>query len=125
MTDPTRRNFLKALGLVGITALVDGCGKPEVVQLLKPVSVDNPLKDYPDRDWERVYRDIAKVDSSFIFLCAPNDTHNCLLKAEVKNDQVVRIRPSYGYGKATDLYGVKPSARWDPPPRVRMTCVQF
>ncbi len=114
MTNPSRRSFLKALGLVGITTLVDGCGKPEVVQLLKPVSVDNPLKDYPDRDWERVYRDIAKVDSTFVFLCAPNDTHNCLLKAEVKNDQVVRIRPSYGYGKATDLYGVKPSARWDP-----------
>ena len=102
------------MGLAGVTVLAEGCGKPAVVQLLQPVIVDNPLKDYPNRDWERVYRDIAKVDSSFVFLCAPNDTHNCLLKAEVKNGQIVRIRPTYGFGKATDLYGVKASPRWDP-----------
>jgi nitrate reductase alpha subunit len=102
------------MGLAGVTVLAEGCGKPAVVQLLQPVAVDNPLKDYPNRDWERVYRDIAKVDSSFVFLCAPNDTHNCLLKAEVKNGQIVRVRPTYGFGKATDLYGVKASPRWDP-----------
>jgi nitrate reductase alpha subunit len=110
----SRRSILRAMGLAGVTVLAEGCGKPAVVQLLQPVIVDNPLKDYPNRDWERVYRDIAKVDSSFVFLCAPNDTHNCLLKAEVKNGQIVRIRPTYGFGKATDLYGVKASPRWDP-----------
>jgi len=117
LTNVSRRKFLQALGLTGVTVLAESCtggGKPEVVQLLKPTVVDNPLLDYPDRDWEKVYRDIAKVDSSFVFLCAPNDTHNCLLKAEVKNGQIVRIRPTYGFGKATDLYGVKASSRWDP-----------
>jgi hypothetical protein len=49
-----------------------------------------------------------------VFLCAPNDTHNCLLRAYVKNGVVVRIGPTFGYGKATDLYGNRASHRWDP-----------
>jgi nitrate reductase alpha subunit len=81
---------------------------------LAPTSVDNPLGAYPSRDWENVYRDMWKVDSDFVFLCVPNDTHNCLLKAHVKNDVVVRISPTYGFGKATDQLGNKASHRWDP-----------
>jgi len=84
------------------------------IRYFKPLQVDNPLAYYPNRDWEQVYRNLLKPDSSFVFLCAPNDTHNCLLKAYVKNDVVVRIGPTYGYGKATDLYGNTSSARWDP-----------
>ena len=38
-----------------------------------------------------------------VFLCAPNDTHNCLLRAYVKATSAVRISPTYGYGKAQDL----------------------
>src|SRR5690606_11389769 len=37
-----------------------------------------------------------------------------LLRAFVKNDVVVRIEPTYGYGKAEDLSGNKASHRWDP-----------
>ncbi len=80
-------------------------------QAVKP---GNPLRVMPARDWERIYRDQYRDDSSFIFTCAPNDTHNCLLRAHVKNGVVVRISPSYGYGKATDLYGNTASHRWDP-----------
>lgn len=76
--------------------------------------MDNPLDFYPERDWERVYRDQFSYDSTFHFLCAPNDTHNCLLKAYVKNNIITRIGPSYGYGKATDIYGHRSSARWEP-----------
>ncbi|MEM2237465.1 MAG: hypothetical protein QXR26_02270 [Candidatus Caldarchaeum sp.] len=50
----------------------------------------------------------------FHYLCAPNDTHGCLLKASVKNGVVVYVDPSYGYGKATDIFGNRASARWDP-----------
>jgi nitrate reductase alpha subunit len=78
------------------------------------VRVGNPLLTVPDRDWERIYRDQYREDSSFVFTCAPNDTHNCLLRAHVKNGVIVRISPTYGYGKATDLDGNKASARWDP-----------
>jgi nitrate reductase / nitrite oxidoreductase, alpha subunit len=109
-----RRGFLKIAGAFGlITVAGKGIVKANFRQL-KPVSVQNPLGSYPNRGWEKLYRDIFKTDSSFVFLCAPNDTHNCLLRAYVKNDIVVRIEPTYGYGKATDLGGRKASHRWDP-----------
>lgn len=76
--------------------------------------IDNPLDFYPERDWEKIYRNQYRHDSIFHFLCAPNDTHNCLLRAYVKNDVVTRIGPSYGYGKAKDIYGNSASHRWDP-----------
>ena len=63
---------------------------------------------------KKVYRNIYKEDSHFHFLCSPNDTHNCLLKAHVKNGVITRISPSYRYGEARDLYGNTASHRWDP-----------
>lgn len=93
-----------------------GCSSPvsKVFDFIQPFDHDNPLKGYPNRDWEKVYRDLFHYDSTFNFLCAPNDTHNCLLTTYVKNGVAVRIGPSYGFGKATDLYGNQPSHRWDP-----------
>ena len=76
--------------------------------------IANPLGFYPNRAWERAYRDLYQVDSEYTFLCAPNDTHNCLLRAYTKNGVIVRIEPSYGYGKAKDLDGNRASSRWDP-----------
>ncbi|MEK6661947.1 MAG: hypothetical protein AABY63_08720 [candidate division NC10 bacterium] len=66
-------------------------------RFLDPVRVDNPLAQYPNLDWERMYRDIFRHDRTFSFLCAPNDTHNCLLKGFVKNNVLVRIEPTCGY----------------------------
>lgn len=110
----SRRDFLKLAGMAGLgTALT-----PEDLfaqyRYLAPVSVANPLAAYPNRDWEQIYRNIFRTDKSFVFLCCPNDTHNCLLNAFVKNNVMVRIEPTYGYGKATDLNGNKSSHRWDP-----------
>ena len=68
-------------------------------------AIDNPLARYPDRDWEKVYRDLWKYDSTFTFLCAPNDTHNCILNAYVRYGVVTRIGPTMRYGEATDLDG--------------------
>jgi nitrate reductase alpha subunit len=81
---------------------------------LMPVSVDNPLEAYPARDWEKLYRDKYKFDSIYHFTCAPNDTHNCLLRAYVRNGIVVRIGPTYKFGDATDSYGNKATHRWEP-----------
>jgi nitrate reductase alpha subunit len=78
------------------------------------VTIANPLAEMPARGWERIYRDQFAEDSSFVFTCAPNDTHNCLLRAHVKNGVVVRISPTYGYGRARDLDGNQASHRWDP-----------
>ncbi len=109
----TRRAFLQ--GLAGAT-VVGGAATVEAAPLhyLKPLQINSPLTAYPNRDWERTYRNIFKTDSSFVFLCAPNDTHNCLLRAHVKNGVAVRIAPTFGYGKAKDLYGNTASHRWDP-----------
>ncbi len=76
--------------------------------------VENPLAAYPNRDWESVYRDLYRPDSSYHYLCAPNDTHGCLLKANVKNGVAVYADPSYGYHLASDIYGNTASNRWDP-----------
>lgn len=84
-------------------------------QYIEPVSPEtNPLKIYPNRDWEQVYRDLYTPDSTYIFTCAPNCTFCCLLRASVKNGIVLYVDPSYGYGEATDIYGNKVSHRWDP-----------
>jgi nitrate reductase / nitrite oxidoreductase, alpha subunit len=107
-----RRFFIKALLGSSTLAVTQGMAAP--LRFLKPTAVDNPLAAYPSRDWEKTYRNIFKTDSSFVFLCAPNDTHNCLLRAHVKNGVIVRIGPTFGYGKAEDLYGNKSSHRWDP-----------
>ncbi len=111
---PRRRHFLKLAGTAGFGALLCSTELFAQYRYLSPVTVENPLAAYPDRDWERMYRDIYRTDNSFVFLCCPNDTHNCLLNAFAKNGVVVRIEPTYGYNKARDLYGNQASARWDP-----------
>lgn len=107
----TRREFLK-ISAISIGSIL--VSKPLLASLKFIPEIDNPLDFYPDRDWEKIYRNQFNYDSTFHFLCAPNDTHNCLLRAYVKNDVVTRIGPSYGYGKAKDIYGNQASHRWDP-----------
>ncbi len=111
--DLTRRTFLKGTA-VGATVLASTNVFAGPLKYFKPTIIDNPLAQYPNRDWEKVYRDIFKTDGEYHFLCAPNDTHNCLLRAYIKNGVVLRIGPSFGYGKAKDLYGNQSSHRWDP-----------
>lgn len=110
----SRRRFLQMAGAAGFGAVLKPSDLFAQYRYLSPVAVANPLAAYPNRDWERMYRDIFRYDKSFVFLCCPNDTHNCLLNAFVKNNVVVRIEPTYGYQKAQDLYGNKASPRWDP-----------
>jgi nitrate reductase / nitrite oxidoreductase, alpha subunit len=110
----SRRRFLTLAGAAGFGAVATQHDLFAGFHFLEPIRVDNPLAHYPDRDWERIYRDIFRTDRSFVFLCAPNDTHNCLLRAFVKNNVVVRVEPTHGYSNATDLYGNQASARWDP-----------
>lgn len=110
----SRRDFLRLSAQGAAGAVLWLAFDPVYLEAASPVRVESPLSAYPSRDWEKVYRDLWKEDSRFVFTCAPNDTHNCLLWAHVKNGVIVRISPTYGYGKATDLYGNKASHRWDP-----------
>ncbi|MBI2231751.1 MAG: molybdopterin-dependent oxidoreductase [Deltaproteobacteria bacterium] len=109
MKTMNRREFLEWVGAAGFSAFAASVNEAWAVQ-----AVQNPLATYPDRDWEKVYRDLWKYDSSFTFLCAPNDTHNCILNAYSRDGVVTRIGPTMKYGEATDLYGSKVSHRWDP-----------
>ena len=108
----SRRSFLAFAAGTGAGIILSGCDS-SLFNFLKPKK-DSTLEGYPARDWEKVYRNIYKEDSHFHFLCSPNDTHNCLLKAHVKNGVITRISPSYRYGEARDLYGNTASHRWDP-----------
>lgn len=106
----SRRDFLK-WSLAGVAGLA--VSSPRLA-FLQPVSIDNPLGEYPNRDWEKLYRDKFRYDSVFHFTCAPNDTHNCLLRAYVRNGVIVRVGPTYAFGNAVDAYGNKATHRWEP-----------
>ncbi|MBX7191666.1 MAG: molybdopterin-dependent oxidoreductase [Sandaracinaceae bacterium] len=110
MTDDiTRRGFLRIGSALGFGAVLASASRAWGI-----TRVENPLAAYPDRSWEHVYRDLYRTDSDFTFTCAPNDTHNCILRAFVKNGVLVRIQPTYQYKNATDLFGNASSGRWDP-----------
>jgi nitrate reductase alpha subunit len=103
-----RRDFLR-------TALAGG-GTLLVPRLLAfdAVRVDNPLGIYPARDWEKVYRDQYRYDSSFTWVCAPNDTHMCRLRAFVRNGIMLRSEQNYDHDRCGDLYGNKATKAWNP-----------
>ena len=117
----SRRQFLKATGGVaaGLAAIqvADGLGvKPTLAyRALAPVGqIDNPLDSYPNRGWEQVYQDQYAYDSSFTYVCSPNDTHACRMRAFVKSGVVMRIEQNYDSGKIKDLYGNQATAAWNP-----------
>ena len=86
-TDINRRTFLKG-SAAGAAFVASSKAFSSPLKYFTPTVVDNPLAYYPNRDWEFVYRNIFKHDSEFHFLCAPNDTHNCLLKTFVKETKI-------------------------------------
>jgi nitrate reductase alpha subunit len=112
----TRRQFLKRTGvlaggaLAGLSADLAFAG-----QALAPVpDIANPLEYYPDRDWEEVYRDQYRYDRSFTYICAPNDTHMCRVRAFVRNGVMVRMEQNYDHQKYKDLYGNQATQAWNP-----------
>jgi nitrate reductase / nitrite oxidoreductase, alpha subunit len=105
----SRREFLERVSAAGFGALA-----ASAISAWGLDNVTNPLAVYPDRGWERVYRDLWKYDEKFTFTCAPNDTHNCLLNAYVRSGVITRIGPTMRYGEAKDLDGRGSTHRWDP-----------
>src|SRR3970282_87889 len=76
--------------------------------------IDNPLAFYPNRNWEQVYRDQYSYDSSFTFVCAPNCTHNCRLRAFVRNGVILRTEQNYDGDRPYALDGNASSIAWTP-----------
>ncbi|GIW95004.1 MAG: hypothetical protein KatS3mg110_3045 [Pirellulaceae bacterium] len=104
-----RRRFLKLCTAGGALAFTPGKGWP-----LEPVAVENPLAAYPSRDWERVYLDQYRYDHTFTWVCAPNDTHMCRMRAFVRNGVVVRSEQNYDHDRYGDLYGNRATRAWNP-----------
>ncbi|MDP6636737.1 MAG: hypothetical protein QGG42_17700, partial [Phycisphaerae bacterium] len=80
----TRRELLG----VGLSGMLAAAAEPVLGALKLVDDVDNPMEHYPNRGWEKMYRDVFSHDKHYHFMCAPNDTHNCLLRAYVKNDVI-------------------------------------
>ena len=74
MAEVSRRGFLRIAGATGVAGAA--LASPAFAFLKPIVGIDNPLDFYPDRGWEKVYRDQYRYDSSFAFVCSPNDTHS-------------------------------------------------
>src|SRR4030067_310268 len=108
-----RREFLEksSKGIAGV-AVVGGLLDFDLLQFVR--KVDNPLAFYPDRDWEKIYRNQYRYDRTFTFICAPNDTHICRLRSFVRNGIVVRIEQNYDATDVSDIYGNKIPPSWNP-----------
>ncbi len=109
--DWTRRRFLETLTAGGVALFGFARGLSAFVAVPE---IGNPLDHYPDRDWEKVYRDQYRYDRSFTFVCAPNDTHNCRLRGFVRNGVMIRTEQNYDSGEVGDLYGNHATKAWNP-----------
>ena len=107
-----RRLFLKFLG-GGMGASVLALD-PACTFLTPAAPTENPLSRTVSREWEKIYHDQYRYDSSFDWVCSPNDTHACRIRAYVRNGIVVRSGATYDYQDYADLYGNKATANWNP-----------
>ena len=106
-----RRDFLKSALAAGGGVLVG----PQLRMFgFDPVDVDNPLAGYPERGWEKVYRDQYRYDSTFDWVCAPNDTHECRVRAYVRNNVITRMGADYAHHTFKDRDGNAASRNWGP-----------
>jgi nitrate reductase alpha subunit len=107
-----RRSFLQWLGM---GAAASAFGLPAELRMLEPVDDDaNPLSRSVDRDWETIYHDQYKYDSTFDWVCSPNDTHACRVRAYKRNGIVVRSGSTYDYQDYADIYGNHATPNWNP-----------
>ncbi len=108
----SRREFLRWLGM-GAGISMTGLSLP--LRALAAADPDqNPLAGSVSRDWEKIYRDQYRYDSTFDWVCSPNDTHACRVRAYVRNGIVTRLGSTYDYQTYADTYGNHATANWNP-----------
>ena len=108
----SRRTFLQWFG-VGTSAGVTGLAFP--MRVLAAADPDqNPLAGAVETDWEQIYRDQYRYDSTFDWVCSPNDTHACRVRAYVRNGIVTRLGSTYDYQTYADTYGNNATVNWNP-----------
>ena len=61
-----------------------------------------------------MYLDQYRYDDTFTWICAPNDTHMCRLRAFVRNGVVIRSEQNYDHDRCGDLYGNRATKAWNP-----------
>lgn len=112
--DVKRRKFLQISGAAA-AAVAALKGKSLALNAMQPVvKVDNPLESYPDVGWEKLYHDQYRYDRTFTFACSPNDTHQCRVRAFVRNGVVMRVEQNYAHQNYGDIYGNKATRNWNP-----------
>ena len=111
-TDLDRRAFLRWMGIGAGTAIAASHLPLRALAAARPG--ENPLGGSIDRDWEKIYRDQYRYDRAFDWVCSPNDTHACRVRAYVRNGVVVRMGETYDYQDYADLYGNKATNNWNP-----------
>lgn len=112
MNDLSRRDFIRRSGLA-TAAITAAQFLPLRFLQAQPLDGNfNPLASYPNRNWEKLYRDQYAYDYEFSWVCAPNDTHNCRITAHVRNGVIVRLGEQYDVHTYSDLYGNKTSSNW-------------
>ncbi len=107
----SRRRFLESCLSAGGAALL---ARGPQAWAFTPLTVENPLGAYPNRGWEKVYLDQYAYDDSFTWICAPNDTHMCRLRAFVRNGVMLRSEQNYDHDRCGDLYGNTATKAWNP-----------
>ena len=113
MSGMERREFLRWLGVSAGAAAATELALP--LRLLAAADPDqNPLAGSVARDWEKVYRDQYAYDRTFDWVCSPNDTHACRVRAFVRNGIVTRLGNTYDYQTYADLDGNHATANWNP-----------
>jgi nitrate reductase alpha subunit len=111
MSGMERREFLRWLG-VGTAAATELTLPLKLLAAADPD--ENPLAGSVARDWEKIYRDQYAYDRSFDWVCSPNDTHACRVRAFVRNGIVTRLGNTYDYQTYADLDGNHATANWNP-----------
>ena len=108
----SRRDFIKRSGLVGAGIAAAQMMPLRFLQAQEIPDIGNPLAAYPNREWEKLYRNQYAYDHEFSWVCAPNDTHNCRITAHVRNGVIVRLGEDYNVARYSDLYGNHATANW-------------
>jgi nitrate reductase alpha subunit len=110
----TRRDFIKAGGVMGAAAAFFGFPAFRLRTLEAAEDIANPLEAYPNRGWEKLYHDQYRYDRTFKYICSPNDTHACRVMAFVRNGVITRVEQGYDVSRYQDLYGNRATANWHP-----------
>ena len=105
----SRRRLLMWFGVGGAVA-----GAAVLHTLWPRDESKSPLTEAVSREWEKIYRDQYVYDSHFDWVCSPNDTHACRVRAYVRNGIVTRMGSTYDYQDYADLYGNHATANWNP-----------